>query len=293
MEDKTMSGRAAYHVDTEHVDPAHVDPAHVDPAPGDDPFVTCDPQDRSHAPPAHLHIRHGFKCVTERRGFPTPRGGADPARLRVDTSEGIVPLWDRDVILRWRFAVGTLSHFRNPVAAGAAIERLLGEAILQWGDAAPVRFTKRDDSSADFEIVVSQVNDCEDGACVLASAFFPDGGRHKLSIYPALFQQTREEQIETLIHEVGHIFGLRHFFAAISETAWASEVFGEDSRFTIMNYGDDSFLTEQDKADLKRLYQLAWSRELIEVNGTPIKLMRPYHEATFPRRAMAIAAASV
>lgn len=297
MEDKTTSGLRADHVDTEHVDPAHVDPEHVDPEhvdprPEDDPFVTCGPEERPAEPPAHVHVRHGFKCLTERRGFPEPRRGSGPFSLWVDASEGVVPLWDRDVILRWRFAVGTLSHFRNPASAGAAIERLLGEAILKWGDAAPVRFTKRDDASADFEIVVSPVDDCEDGACVLASAFFPDGGSHKLRIYPAMFQQTREEQVETLIHEVGHIFGLRHFFAAISETAWAAEVFGEDSRFTIMNYGPDSFLTDQDRADLKRLYQLAWSRELTKVNGTPIKLMRPYHEATFPHRALAIAAAS-
>jgi hypothetical protein len=264
---------------------------HVEPGPeGGDPFAPLEARERPEAPPEHLHIRHGFKCMTDKRGYQQPGGrDIDPARLWVNASQGFVPLWGPDVILRWRFATGTLDHFRNPAAAAATIERLLAAAVQAWGDAAPIRFAKCEDA-ADFEIIVSHVNDCEDGACVLASAFFPDGGHHKLRIYPAMFDQSLKEQVETLIHEVGHIFGLRHFFAAISETAWAAEVFGTDSQFTIMNYGENSFLTETDKADLKRLYQMVWSGRLTQVNGTPIRLMRPFHEARSQERAVAIAA---
>lgn len=277
-----MADKRSLDVRIEHLGGEHVD----------DPFAPSDPNERPAGPPPHVHMRpHGFRCVTDKRGYARLDGDPlSPARLRVDASEGFVPLWDTNVILRWRFATGTLGHFRNPAAAEAAIEQLLNDALVEWGDAAPIRFTKRDDASADFEIVVSPVNDCEDGGCVLASAFFPDGGRHKLRIYPAMFAQPREEQVETLIHEIGHVFGLRHFFAAISEGRWASEHFGEESRFTIMNYGDDSFLTGQDKADLKRLYQLVWSRQLTDVNGTPIQLMRPFHEASSGEHALAIAA---
>jgi len=62
--------------------------------------------------------------------------------------------------------------------------------------------------------------------------------------------------VETLVHEIGHTFGLRHFSANISETAVPSLIFGTHQKFTIMNYGPDSKLTAQDKSDLKRLYQL-------------------------------------
>ena len=79
---------------------------------------------------------------------------------------------------------------------------------------------------------------------VLASAFFPDAGRHELVIYPKMFSQSRREQVDTLIHEVGHIFGLRHFFANIRETAWPSQVFGTHKPFSIMNYGHQSELTD-------------------------------------------------
>jgi hypothetical protein len=91
-----------------------------------------------------------------------------------------------------------------------------------------------------------------------------------------------QEQIETLIHEIGHVFVLRHFFANSSWTAWASEIFGVHSKFTIMNHRPNSRLTDEDLTDLKRLYQLAWIGALTNVNGTAIRLVKPFHEIGQP-----------
>jgi hypothetical protein len=44
---------------------------------------------------------------------------------------------------------------RHPAAARAAVQQLLGKAILKWGTAAPVKFAKRD-VSWDFEVVMRQ-----------------------------------------------------------------------------------------------------------------------------------------
>ena len=96
-------------------------------------------------------------------------------------------------------------------------------------------------------------------------------------IYPKLFSQNRSEQVETLVHEIGHVFGLRHFFALVDETAWPAKVFGTHSKFSIMNYGTLSVLTQADRDDLRRLYQLVWSGQLAEVNGTQIRTVRPFH----------------
>jgi hypothetical protein len=124
---------------------------------------------------------------------------------------------------------------------------------------------------------MKNTNDCDSSGCTLAMAFFPDAGRHKLVIYPKMFEQTKKEQIETLVHEIGHIFGLRHFFAQISETAWKSQIFGKHHKFSIMNYGKDSKLTARDKSDLKSLYKQAWAGKLQSINETPIKFVKPYH----------------
>jgi hypothetical protein len=225
-------------------------------------------------PSVHVYGRHAV-CATEGPGYRTP-GNLSPAKLVVNVSEGFVPLWEKGATLRWRFQARSLENLPNPAGKREAIKSLLGEAILAWGDAAPVTFTEQEDTW-DFEVVTKKSDDCTPNGCVLASAFFPDAGRHQLVIYPKLFQQSHQEQVETLIHEIGHIFGLRHFFAKIQETQWASEIFGTHNPFTIMNYGAQSVLTETDKADLKRLYQLAWRREIEDINGTPIRLVRPYH----------------
>jgi hypothetical protein len=42
-------------------------------------------------------------------------------------------------------------------------------------------------------------------------------------------------------------------------------------------YGDDSRLTAQDRADLTKLYRTAWTGELAQINGTEIKFVKPFH----------------
>lgn len=214
-------------------------------------------------------------CHTDTVGHANP-DNKSPWKIVVDATDGFIPLWAKDNLLRWRFQERSMDVFENPTAAKSAIERLFGESVLEWGDSAPIKFVNQR-TSWDFEIVVKAQDDCDDTGCVLAAAFFPDGGRHELEIYPKMFSLSRDEQIATLAHEIGHIYGLRHFFANITETEWKSEIFGEHNPFTIMNYGDKSVLTAQDRKDLKKLYKLAWGGELTRINGTPIRLVKPYH----------------
>lgn len=215
-------------------------------------------------------------CVTDSRGYEEP-DNKSPLEIRVDSSAGFIPLWERDVILNWRFNKSFGSFFKNPDAAKDGIRKLFGQAILNWGAACPVKFHE-DNDAWDFEIAMHEEN-CNASGCVLASAFFPGPGQNIFYIYPTMFQQPAQEQLETIEHEMGHVFGLRHFFANISETKWKSELFGTDTPFSIMNYGDKSKLMPADINDLQRLYALVWSRELTEINGTKIKTFVSYHMA--------------
>lgn len=240
----------------------------------DDPFATGD--SRTHVDP-ETHVFGGASkhvCRTELRGHETPRGRS-LFEIVVDASEGFIPLWAPNSVLRYRFNAASLSRFRNPSAARSAIRQLFGEALVAWGDAAPVRFHEAR-SRIDFEIFMRNADDCDGSGCVLASAFFPDSGKHRLTIYPKMFKQPRPEQVETLVHEIGHIFGLRHFFAQVSETSWASQIFGAHNQFSIMNYGAPSILTDADRADLKSLYRQVWAGTLLGINGTPIRQVKPF-----------------
>lgn len=215
-------------------------------------------------------------CLTDSKGYAMPKN-MSPAEIVLDASEGFIPLWDENVNLRWRFNRNSLLYFENPQLAKDAIRNLFSEAILKWDYAAPVKFSEREDAW-DFEISVRHSDNCNNYGCTLASAFFPDAGRHELVIYPKMFTQSRKEQVDTLIHEIGHIFGLRHFFADIKESDWPSEIYGKHNPFSIMNYGHKSELTEDDKSDLSELYKKVWNGELKNINGTRIVLVKPYHQ---------------
>jgi hypothetical protein len=213
----------------------------------------------------------GIICRTDYR--PVKR---DPTRIVVDATEGFIPLWAENLVLRWRYNETSLAIFQHSADIKNKVRDLLNSAIMAWGDAAPIGFTEASDNS-DFEIVVEKSDQCYPQGCTLAQAFFPDSGRHRLYVFPKMFEQSKKEQVDTLSHEIGHIFGLRHFFAPDSETQWPSEIFGDNKPFSIMNYGDKSELTVADRNDLKKLYKSAWRGQLTKINRTPIKLVRPFH----------------
>lgn len=213
----------------------------------------------------------GIICTTDHRAKKRSR-----FEIVLDATEGFIPLWAENQVLRWKFNEAALAVFQKPESVKARIRELLGAAIAAWGDAAPVRFTENRDN-ADFQIVMEKAESCTPQGCTLAQAFFPDAGRHRLFIFPTMFKQGKKEQVDTLTHEIGHVFGLRHFFAPDVETQWPSVLFGQHKPFSIMNYGNNSELTEADRRDLKVLYENAWRGQLNKINGTPIKLVRPYH----------------
>jgi hypothetical protein len=226
---------------------------------------------------SHFH-RYGKnlnRCVTDSRGYSTP-GNRSGLKLVVHAGDGFIPLWQQGVALRWKFNEASLEQYRDPLAAAEYIRNLFALGIYAWQDAVPIKFVEHK-GLCDFEIHASEQSQCDSYGCTLASAFFPNSGQNRLFTFPSLFEQTEDEQVETMIHELGHVFGLRHFFALIDETYLPSVQFGEHNRFSIMNYGQESMLTIADIADLKELYRQVWSDEINHINGTQIRLVEPFH----------------
>lgn len=217
-------------------------------------------------------------CVTDDAKELEKINESDPhkgAEMLVEIVVGLgdhIPLWQKGKTLRWRLHP-MFNHYQNAEGVKNYIRGIMGAAIHSWGDASPVSFLETT-GPVDFEVIMRPDN-CNAYGCTLASAFFPNSNLNVLTLHPKMFQQSKNEQIETLIHEIGHIFGLRHYFAKEKEASWRSEVFGHHYPLTIMNYGHQSTLTEQDRIDLKALYTQVWSGQLTHINNMPIRLYRP------------------
>jgi Matrixin len=249
------------------------------------PFKLRNPEEaaRKVEPQMHVYGRAGAQCITDTSlGKRSPQDRRDPFKLVVGIGgpgEGNIPLWAEDTTLRWRFRERSLARFEDPEGAKSFIQELFGAALLAWGDATPVRFVYGEEVRGDFEVAMNWCSDCTttngSTGCVLASAFFPARAHERLWLYPEMFEQSVQEMIETLVHELGHCFGLRHYFAPEEETDWPAVVFGTHKPFSIMNYGSESVLTEADRDDLKRLYEAAWSGKINNIGGLPIRLVEP------------------
>ena len=238
--------------------------------PDDNLFAPLNESDYFAVAENKVHVFRGHVCDTEHRGHIK-----SAIELIVDAKDGFIPVWQQNAVLRWRFQARSLLSYRYPDRIKAAVRTLFAQAVSAWGDAAPIRFAE-DEDAWDFQIAVRDADSCSPMGCTLASAFFPGEAQQELVIYPLMFRQAANEQMETLAHEIGHIFGLRHFFALEEETARPAEPFGVQREVSIMNYGDKSTLTDTDRADLKRLYAMIWSGELQDINRTPIRQMKPF-----------------
>lgn len=223
----------------------------------------------------------------------TPFGKAMKVHCRTEGKSGLeimvgigknVPLWAKGVTLQWRFDTQSFSHYQESKALMESVRSLIAAGMKAWGDAAPVKYAEvaaGTNAKADFEVFMHKSEDCDATGCTLASAFFPNAKENEMRIYPTLFQQSPAEQVETLAHEIGHTFGLRHYFAR--SEGEDTVLFGKHARKSIMNYNDDCVMTETDRRDLKALYKAAWEGTLKSIKDPitskvlPIKLYQPFH----------------
>jgi hypothetical protein len=142
---------------------------------------------------------------------PGPHGpeGTLVRRARRRRHAGVRAPVGRSHHLRWRFQPRSLVLFEAPLAEMEALARLLGEAILQWGPAA------LSGSPATTTHGTSRSRCARSPAAHPPAASWPAPSSlmraaTRSSSTRSCFTRSRDEQIETLIHELGHVFGLRH-----------------------------------------------------------------------------------
>ena len=193
----------------------------------------------------------------------------------IPVEDKILPLWAPARTLYYRVDEEKLMRY---VAVGKSqVMDIFNKALAKWEDAPPIRFAENV-SAPDFVITANPINDSpSNGRYVLAKAFYPTKGTDVLTLYPRMFKESESQQVATLAHEIGHIFGLGHPF---SENGVEKKPFGDTrKKLSIMNYDfAGGVVTPTDKADLKSLYNQVWSGALRSINGVPIAQVMPYHD---------------
>jgi len=194
-------------------------------------------------------------------------------KLVVDAQNKNIHLWAPNQTIRWCFDENSFSQkYNNPQHVMNTVSDLIKTALNNW-EFVPLTF-QYSINNPHFRVVMHMNDDCDGKGCTLASAFFPQQIT-SLDLYPILFSKnfTYADVVNTLEHEFGHVFGLRHYFALTEESFRAAKIFGSHKPQTIMNYGDKSVLTTDDKDDLKTLYEKAWDGSLTAIGGVQIKFI--------------------
>ncbi|KAK6359930.1 hypothetical protein TWF696_001056 [Orbilia brochopaga] len=114
------------------------------------------------------------------------------------------------------------------------VAKCFKDATQAW-DAIPVKFERvsaRDD--AFFSVLFSK--HAPDGSTP-AKAFFPNSPpeRRTVTVYSVAFAY-RDAMVNIFCHELGHVLGLRHEFAAVSELDRPSVLWGVVNPESVMNY---------------------------------------------------------
>jgi hypothetical protein len=201
----------------------------------------------------HRHQRE--ICITEKN--------AASVEAVFDDGQGHIPLWASGQTLTWKYT-------NDSVFTGITQQKFesdLKAALAAW-EWTPVKFIGPKDASAtvDFTVhIFGHMNPQKDQegnilGHVLAMTFMPNEPEKVFNVWqPPSGAGTLQATIE---HEVGHIFGLRHWFALEKEGSIVYFRHDPENPQSIMNYGRDSVLTEKDRTDLKDFYTSVWTGEI-------------------------------
>ncbi|KAF5723117.1 metallopeptidase catalytic domain-containing protein [Fusarium mundagurra] len=183
-------------------------------------------------------------------------------------STPVIPIWKPGSTVTYTIDIGTFPSPGHLATATIA----LASAAQQWNDSLiPVNF--RSAGPGEHATFVLKYGKRAGNVGVLASAFLPDHFDPTMYIYPLAFTTPyRRDMDKVFQHELGHVLGLRHEFAATSETH--SVQIGSSNSLSVMNYHSDLNFGIQplDVEGLKALYKLKSGQF---INGFKVDVLDP------------------
>jgi hypothetical protein len=207
-----------------------------------------------------------YHCITQK--------GDEPSLAAAATSEpnlpsivlgmdSIIPRWKIPTTLKWYLMADKFPSTEDAEIAAEA----LNQAANEWRnvDFGVTVFQTQNKREANFNLVYRR--NPRDDPYVLAEAFFPHDRDNDVILYAyGMHPDNRYKLKNVFLHELGHIFGLRHEFAIEEEGEGAVQFMTKNS-LSVMDYNDQPMIQESDKQGLRAFYKLA---ETYDVGGSPV-----------------------
>lgn len=208
-----------------------------------------------------------YPCVTQDGDRPTyPEGPSGASSIMVGLGT-IVPRWKGSELspleLKWYIRAETFPNASLAKDASKAFEQAAGQwNNISFGVQVSQTATKE---AANFNLVYSKNPD--DKPRLLARAFFPSQRNKDVIVFEyGLTLATKSNLKNVFLHELGHVFGLRHEFTLVKEGR-SAKLFMEPNLVSVIAYYRWPAIQETDKEGIREFYKLY---NKTDIDGSPI-----------------------
>lgn len=258
---------------------------------GTQPSLNIHEEDLVPTPPEMADVQdtpERYPCVTQKGLEPTI--GQPPFEEQPDNGEGpepivvgigsIIPRWKASTTKPTKLLYYVIREgFKNDEDFEYTATAMK-EAADEWNAIEFGLELARTEDRALANFVVKYIKpEVEEG--VLASAFFPNEVEDLLVYDFTLVSPTWRPRLKgTLLHELGHVVGLRHEFAIVADDlgngpeGFGAVQFGSKNPNSVMSYQPEIEIQDTDKTDVKAFYKLP-NRSKIEGSNSKIHDYKP------------------
>ncbi len=203
---------------------------------------------------------HPYSCCTQEHD--------GVAEIYLGIERGALHLWESGCVINW---TARRDGWPSRRSARKAVRATM-DACNAWNKVMDGRVTFQYVSNlSDAAIELRFDKDGREG--LLASAFFPNEYRRDLNflrVYSSSFDRRyrrRYRLYNTMLHEIGHILGLRHEFAHETEKGMESILFGTRNKKSVMAYYPSQEIQDTDIDFIRKAYDELKDGEIVRAEG--------------------------
>ncbi|RFN48797.1 matrix metalloproteinase-11 [Fusarium flagelliforme] len=204
-----------------------------------------------------------YDCITQKGDEPAFAGSESNIPSIVVGLSTIIPRWTNSTTIKWFIRADKFPSDEEAAIAASALDAAANEwNAVNFGVTV---YQTTDKKEANFNLVYR--DNPPDRPTVLARAFFPHQEDRDVVVFKyGMDAKNRYRLKNVFLHELGHVFGLRHEFAIVKEGRGAKRFMNENKE-SVMAYNKIPTVQESDREEIRAFYQL---ENGADVDGSPV-----------------------